>query len=559
MKNILSLVLVCLSVTALSQKEELNLSDAFEVRKVKGKMGLIKSGTNTFEIPPEAAFLHISKFSNLLLKVHGRSIEFYSNASGSLQLVYKALDKAILDVHPNFPLKNESTIDRTLVFRVNDTLFDGRNGRVLNDKDLWFGANSFYGVEVVDNMLFLTDSKPKGNPGTVPLIDKDPNSPNFGENLIVMDATTGTQSFVYEAPNPSESASGIYNCTTNEWKVEPKYFTVSPRFNGGYVLEERVNREESFDDSKFLVFDGNDQLERSEFFNEDVDKNYELLKYFVPHFKCDSIDPFFENEYPNKTDWWSAIRFYSGKKVGVFEWYGDVVIEPQDLLIPLSFVPLGTIGVDQESGQATVFTPFMKESFDFKTGDKLKFACDYGEYPMQNSMALYVQNAEGLTEMFYELQEGKRTAKKVDSSSMQFKSFSDYLAHDAHCIVEYLGDGKLLVNHRQSMDVGSVPLIDEDPNSPRFGEALIVTDVHTGQKSFVYELLVEEVSRSGVFDLNSHTWLIPPKFYSVEEREETFIGYSSGGVWTTDVQTIYDRNGSVISEKEVEKAVIKVD
>ncbi|GAB5416261.1 MAG: gliding motility protein GldN [Crocinitomicaceae bacterium] len=40
-----------------------------------------------------------------------------------------------------------------------------------------------------------------GQPGTVPLIDEDPNSPNFGENLIVTDPVTGAQSFVYDPPD----------------------------------------------------------------------------------------------------------------------------------------------------------------------------------------------------------------------------------------------------------------------------------------------------------------------------------------------------------------------
>jgi gliding motility associated protien GldN len=40
-----------------------------------------------------------------------------------------------------------------------------------------------------------------GQPGTVPLIDEDPNSPNFGQNLIITDPVTGGQSFVYDPPD----------------------------------------------------------------------------------------------------------------------------------------------------------------------------------------------------------------------------------------------------------------------------------------------------------------------------------------------------------------------
>ena len=38
-------------------------------------------------------------------------------------------------------------------------------------------------------------------PGTTPLIDEDPNSPNFGEYLIVTDPESGMQSYVYDAPD----------------------------------------------------------------------------------------------------------------------------------------------------------------------------------------------------------------------------------------------------------------------------------------------------------------------------------------------------------------------
>lgn len=41
----------------------------------------------------------------------------------------------------------------------------------------------------------------RGQPGTVPITDTDPNSPRFGKPLIVTDPTTGMQSFVYDAPD----------------------------------------------------------------------------------------------------------------------------------------------------------------------------------------------------------------------------------------------------------------------------------------------------------------------------------------------------------------------
>lgn len=42
-----------------------------------------------------------------------------------------------------------------------------------------------------------------GQPGTIPLIDEEPSSPTYGENLIVVDSITGLESFVYDPPDTS--------------------------------------------------------------------------------------------------------------------------------------------------------------------------------------------------------------------------------------------------------------------------------------------------------------------------------------------------------------------
>jgi len=101
------------------------------------------------------------------------------------------------------------TIIRTHVLNGDLTIFSPYNPILLGFGGL-DGDQLKYPVKPQPGLNFYTDSAFReeavrylaeiGQPGTVPLIDEDPNSPNFGENLIVT-LPDGTQSFVYDPPD----------------------------------------------------------------------------------------------------------------------------------------------------------------------------------------------------------------------------------------------------------------------------------------------------------------------------------------------------------------------
>jgi len=102
------------------------------------------------------------------------------------------------------------TIIRTHVLNGDLTLFSPYNP-VLQGFGGEDGDQLKYPIRPQPGLNFYTDSAFReamvyylaelGPEGTVPLIDEDPNSPNFGQNLIVTDPVTGAQSFVYDPPD----------------------------------------------------------------------------------------------------------------------------------------------------------------------------------------------------------------------------------------------------------------------------------------------------------------------------------------------------------------------
>jgi len=102
------------------------------------------------------------------------------------------------------------TVIRTHVLNGDLTVFSPYNP-ILMGLGAEDGDQLKYPIKPQPGLNFYTDSAFRtelsyylakiGQPGTTPLIDEDPNSPNFGENLIVTDPITGMESYVYDPPD----------------------------------------------------------------------------------------------------------------------------------------------------------------------------------------------------------------------------------------------------------------------------------------------------------------------------------------------------------------------
>lgn len=90
-----------------------------------------------------------------------------------------------------------------------DLLFDASNPHsligLINAKNKYFIRKATDGIQESDiTRLGLKEEELEqiiGMPGTIPIVDEDPNSPNFGENLIYTHPVFGYQSFLYDPPD----------------------------------------------------------------------------------------------------------------------------------------------------------------------------------------------------------------------------------------------------------------------------------------------------------------------------------------------------------------------
>lgn len=544
------LIVMCLLTFGLqAQDNDTLISQNFEVQGKKSKMGLMNTTSGKWEIPMENCFLYIAEQSNALLKVSGNNIEVYTYYSDTLRLVHQSTQKSLLSFSKFQERFAEGKPWREII-EVGDSVIDAKEGKKPSYfLPRYYHIDSELGVEILEDRLIIQDRKMDGLPGNVPLIDEDPESPTFGEHLIVTDPNSGLQYFVYAPPAPGVGSSGVYDRNSGEWIVQSVNFAITPT-NNGYVCEELMDRQdESGTESIYFVFDEQMDLMHVPFNETELFTKPDFFKYLVPHFKSDSIVALNESELnllEHGVD--VPIRFYSGNKVGVFDWgKREVLVEPKDLFLPLECIEESWVAVDGNQIQFT--SPFMTESYGFDEGDKLTIVTDYRSYPRDGLIAVRKEEDKSNQERLY-LQTGYKNFRATDTSSMQDKTFEEFLDFGAHCVLENLGNGLIMVNHQQGLNMGTVPLIDEDPNSPRFGENLIVIDSITGMESFVYDVLVEYSDNSGVFDLKTHSWLIPPQFYFIEATEENFISHTGDSYWMVDVQTTYDLQGNVISVKE---------
>ena len=517
---------MCFMAFALQAQDSDNLiSQNFEIQSEKSKMGLKNKDTGTLEIPMEKCFLYISDHSNALLKVTKEEIEVYTYFLDTLRLVHQPQNKTLLSFAKFHDWRGEDDVWRNIIV-LKDSTVDALTGSAPTyylPRNYLFNAE--LGLELVGDKIFIQDRKMTGEPGTDPLIDEDPESPNFGEPLIVTDPETGMQSFVYDPPSPAIGNSGIYKSKKKNWFLQPEYFAVTPTFDG-YVYETLVDYEWGLQQSQYHSYTYGGELKRTPFNDKELLDDPSLFAYIIPYFKCDSIVSLSKSDLEQLEYRWSVpIHFYSGLKIGVYDWYNrDVVVSPKDLYLPLEFMEYGGwIGVDEEL--ISISTPFLNETYGFEKGVKLSFVTNYASYPSDGFDAFEMKSKIESEEHFFIVPEFK-DPKEVDTSLLGDATFNDFMDFSLHCVLENLGNGLILVNHQQGMRVGTVPLIDEDPNSPNFGENLIVTDSVTGMQSFMYDLLVPYADKACVFDLKTHSWIIVPQYYFIEATEENFISHN---------------------------------
>lgn len=548
MRKIYFLLLCFFIFQAQAQEQFPLISEHFEIKTEQSKSGLMNISTGAYELPPEECFLYVSDFSNALLKVSQDDIEVYTYFDDSLRRIHQTKQKVLLSFS-NFRDRYIHPDQTNCIVQIKDLVLDARKG-MKPDISLprYYHTHAELGVEVLGDRLIIQDRQLTGEVGTEPMIDNDPESPNYGENLIVT-LPDGTQSFKYEAPTPPISHSGIYDLNKKKWILPQIYFGITPTYKNGFVLETIVlDSNEVFGRRLYAPVDKNLSPIREPFDETELRSAIDLFRYLIPHYKCDSVLQAKETRSLNNIRTYHyPVLFYSDGKVGEYDWYyNDIVVVPYDLYFALDYIYRGAIGVND--GNISFYLPYFNESFEFSEGSKMKFVFDYAEYSLRNGLrAIKIENASGVSEHHFYKKKFQETVK-VDTSVLVDKSFeSDDF--NAFVAIEHLGNGLLLVNQRQGGLTGSVPLIDEDPNSPNFGENLIET-LEDGTKTFVYDQILDWKHQSGIFDIKTHSWLIEPKYYSIERKDEQFIAHTGDGYWSDDTETTFDRKGTIISVKE---------
>ncbi|XOV67238.1 MAG: hypothetical protein ACFHU9_16605 [Fluviicola sp.] len=270
-------------------------------------------------------------------------------------------------------------------------LFDTENplslvGMLESKSSYWFSKVASGIAESDFQKLGITKENAQrriGKPSTTPIIDNDPDSPNFGENLIVVDPVTGQQSFLYDAPDT------IYYLLEGVNRIQ---FQLDSNTK---VTQITVMIKKDKEDVPVLTMEGEDLLSLDGFsFTRDFSKK-----------ENDALKSLDSNAYLGTLNRSSILE-----RFGLY-FFPHYFKEP--------YVGFDVMLFHEESG---VFWDYR-----FK---------DWSELP---------------------------EADFIDSTLSCFD-------HTKAMVVE-----------------GTIPLIDEDPNSPNFGNVLYEIDSITGEKSLVYD------------------------------------------------------------------------
>jgi hypothetical protein len=257
-----------------------------------------------------------------------------------------------------------------------------------------------------------------GSPGVRPLIDDDPNSSNFGENLVTIDEN-GFEAYVYDAPDTLwTDYNGISQITFDYADGKGSVWDRIDRVTFSKKYNNKLCKVLSLSRKGFLSFDGFSYLYP--------------LKTDINKVLTDSSNP---------DSFWSVLRNESMTNYEL-----------------------------KKKGQSVVSRKFNMYMFP---GDGLRI----GYYNYEYGPIYWYIN--GGTRKFSAFEDGIYLSEQ--------KPFSLNLAAELDRDSTAREENHLLFDNVYMLYLsGSVPLIEEDPNSPDFGENLIKTNA-LGEQEFVYD------------------------------------------------------------------------
>jgi hypothetical protein len=245
------------------------------------------------------------------------------------------------------------------------------------------------------------------------------------------------------------------------------------------------------------------------------------------------------------------ITFFTEGKTGKFNHhYREIVLEPFEFY---TYLPFAECDFGIRKNELFVISEHTNYTRELDPTSEIAFGVTYMDNWYKVSVCALRVQSNSQTDSVFSFIVGPEVHQQEPEEIIHEKaSFDSRDSFDAFMFVERIPNSSLLmINCHQSELLGTIPLINEDPNSPDFGENLIENDKKTGGQRFVYDVELEREDKSGVFDLDRLNWIVPPKYYSIERTAEGFVTHATDDTTETNVITTYSPDGTIISEKEV--------
>ena len=321
--------------------------------------------------------------------------------------------------------QNAVVIDNT---KENEAIFNDNNPlsfvSILQTNAYYLGYMEIDGMSL-DTYQQLTKKEKEnvsefiGQPGTTPIQDEDPNSPNYGKPIIVTDPVSGQQSFVYEAPDTVRTFLDQIDRMVIEYKdgegsIRDRATRVSylKQIDGVYRSVFSVNAQDVLSFDGFAYFKQIDEGMTSKLFSNDSNtmwsamrkealkqkEMYDGTKFSrwrydlkLNHFPADAIRFGFFNwsDGPRDMNTWEEEReiYYAGLSANV-----------EKALYPFG-LNLGGGVVSDTSGRAALLSTFDGVYSAYEVSDKPMIDRDPNSPNFGNEMM--VENADGSTSILY--------------------------------------------------------------------------------------------------------------------------------------------------------------